>query len=239
MGDMRRPVFLGALIDVLPSCIYKTRPNGEKTEGIYNGLLTEAIGKGAYDHNGTRNAAFLKAKNVCPFPEGMRYACSHVGLDATNNPGLNRLWASEEWRKLGALAKKTPTDVMNRGAAERTRIVGVETGNDTNGARYEQVPSRDGQGRQTRATMEAMREDQGQQTTKEWRDAMAEAIAEAEAEGTMEEIEDARSLAGQGMRSRGLDGLQISFADRAAGLANTSEGGDARHARAEEDLRGK
>ena len=68
---------------------------------------------------------------------------------------------------------------------------------------------------------------------------MAEAIAEAEAEETMEEMEDARTPTIQEMYSRRLDGLYISPGDMAAGLANTSEGKDARHARAEEILRGK
>ena len=58
---------------VLPRCIDKTCPNGERTEGVYNDLLTEAIGKGAYDQNGFKNAVFLTTEGVGPYPEAMRY----------------------------------------------------------------------------------------------------------------------------------------------------------------------
>jgi len=40
MGGMRRPAFLGAILDVLPRCIDITGPNGQNTDCIYNGLLT-------------------------------------------------------------------------------------------------------------------------------------------------------------------------------------------------------
>jgi hypothetical protein len=39
MEDIRRPAFLGALLDVLPRCIDRSGPDGDKTEGIYNRLL--------------------------------------------------------------------------------------------------------------------------------------------------------------------------------------------------------
>jgi hypothetical protein len=49
MTDLRRPAFLGALLDVLPRCIDRRGPHGEETEGIYNNILTNSICRGAYD----------------------------------------------------------------------------------------------------------------------------------------------------------------------------------------------
>ena len=66
MADLRRPAFLGALLHVLPICIDKRGPNGEETEGIYSSILTNAIGRGAYDQTGHINAGFLQATNVGP-----------------------------------------------------------------------------------------------------------------------------------------------------------------------------
>ena len=107
---------------MLPRCIDRTGPNGEKTEDIYNGLLAGAIGRGACDTNGTRNATFLGASDVGPLPKAMRYAWSHVMLESAHNLGLNLLSTPEEWGKLGSLAMKNPADVRIRGAAERPRL---------------------------------------------------------------------------------------------------------------------
>ena len=126
MVGMRRTAFLGSILDVLPICIDKNGPNGEKTEGIYNDLLKEAIEKGAYDQGGTRNEGFLAANNVGPYPKAMMYAWSHGKLDATHNLGLNLLSTPEEWEKLGSLAMETPANAKNKGAAERIRVFGVE-----------------------------------------------------------------------------------------------------------------
>jgi hypothetical protein len=114
MEDIRHPAFLGALLDVLSRCIDREGPNSEKTEGIYNGLLAEAVARGAYDANGARNATFLGASNAGPYPQAMRYAWSHIRLDAAHNRGLNLMSAPEEWGKLGSLAMETPADVRNR-----------------------------------------------------------------------------------------------------------------------------
>ncbi len=102
--------------------------------------------KGAYDPNGARNAVFLKAKNVGPFPEAMRYARSHVSLDAAHNLGLKKLSTLEEWGNLGALAMETSTDVRNRGAGEMMWIAGVEMGGNTRGKRNERAQPREASG---------------------------------------------------------------------------------------------
>ena len=131
---------MGALLDVLPRCIDRAGPNGEKYEGIYSKLLSGAIGEEAYDVNKTRNANFLGAKNVRPFPEAMRYAWSHAMLDAAHNLGLNLLSAPEEWGKLGPLAMDTPADVRIIGAAERPRLTSATPGDNTSQA--SNVPGR-------------------------------------------------------------------------------------------------
>ena len=137
-------------------------PNGANTEGIYNQLLGGSIGKGAYDMNGTRNTTFMGERNVGPFPEAMRYAWSHVRIDAAHNLGLNLLPSPEEWGKLGSLAMETTSDVGNRGAAKRPRLAVMVTVDNLS-----QVDNEQG------------RPSQDHPTTQEWREAMAETIDEA------------------------------------------------------------
>jgi hypothetical protein len=108
MADLRRPAFLGALLDVLPKCIGRIGPSGEVTEGIHNNILTNAIGRGAYDQNGHKNAGFLAPTDVGPYPSAMQYAWSHTRLDAAHNIGLALLSSAEKWGKLGPLASETP-----------------------------------------------------------------------------------------------------------------------------------
>ena len=74
MVDLRNPVFMGAILDVLQRCIDRTGPIGEKTRGIYRSTLTSAIGDGANDQDGHNNAGFLEASTVGPYPKAMHYA---------------------------------------------------------------------------------------------------------------------------------------------------------------------
>ena len=52
MVDLKRPSFLGAMLDILSRCIDKKDQDGEKTKGIYNRKLTDVIGEGACDAGG-------------------------------------------------------------------------------------------------------------------------------------------------------------------------------------------
>ena len=45
-----------------------TEGNGEKVQGYYAQHLTKVIGEGAYDNEGHRNAQFMSATNVGPYP---------------------------------------------------------------------------------------------------------------------------------------------------------------------------
>ena len=141
MTHLRRPAFQGALPDVLPICIDIWGSNGEETEGIYIGISTSAIGRGAYDRSGHINVGFLKARDVGPYPREMQYAWSHTRLNATHNIGLTLLSSADEWGKLGPLANETPADVRSRGAAERRRNGVSEEGDSHRRNGY------DGQGR--------------------------------------------------------------------------------------------
>jgi hypothetical protein len=38
--DLRRPTFLGAVLDILPRCIGRRGPDGEEIQGIYLSILT-------------------------------------------------------------------------------------------------------------------------------------------------------------------------------------------------------
>ena len=121
MVDLRNPAFLGAILDVLPRCIDRTGPSGEKTRGVYNATLTEVIGEGAYDQEGHRNARFLQATTVGPFPKALQFAWQFTRLDCAHNRGVNLESAAEDWGRLGPLATDTLTDFRNREAAERKR----------------------------------------------------------------------------------------------------------------------
>ena len=66
--ETRYPTFLGALLDILQRCIDWTEDNGECIPRYYARQMTEAIGEGAYDSDGHRNALFLNATDVGPYP---------------------------------------------------------------------------------------------------------------------------------------------------------------------------
>jgi hypothetical protein len=121
MVDPINPALLGALLYVLPRCIDRTSPNGEKTRGIYSKTLTSAIGDGAYDQEGHRNAGFLQATTVGPYPKAMQYAWQFARLDSAHICGLTLESPSEEWGRLGPVAAETPADVRNRGVMERKK----------------------------------------------------------------------------------------------------------------------
>ncbi len=67
--DNRYPAFLGAMLDVLPILINKKDENGEIAPGLYPIQINISIGKGAYDTEGHRNAAFLESTEVGPYPQ--------------------------------------------------------------------------------------------------------------------------------------------------------------------------
>ena len=71
MVDLRRPAFLGAMLDIMPRCIDMKDHEGEKTKGVYSIQLTKVIGEGAYDAEGHWNARFLRANNVGTYPTSM------------------------------------------------------------------------------------------------------------------------------------------------------------------------
>jgi hypothetical protein len=75
MLGLRKPAsFMGAILDVQPRCVDRTGPNGEKTRGIYSDTLTNVIGDEAYDQEGHKNAEFLQATTVGPYPKAMQFA---------------------------------------------------------------------------------------------------------------------------------------------------------------------
>ena len=85
MVDLRKPTLLGAILNVLPRYEDQTGPNGEKTRGIYSGILTNAIGDGAYDQEGHKNVEFLQATTVGPYPKAMQFAWQYAGLDCAHS----------------------------------------------------------------------------------------------------------------------------------------------------------
>ena len=148
MADMRRHAFLGAILDILPRCIDIRGPNGEEMEGIYKSILTNSIGRGAYDQNGHMNTGFLHATCMDPYPMEMQCAWRHARQNASHNICLTLLSSADEWGRLGPLAKETPAEVRSRGAAERKRKEGTEDGDSQ---RWDGIWERRRQGGQGRA----------------------------------------------------------------------------------------
>ena len=74
MTYLRRPAFLGAILDTLWRCIDKNNkePNGELMKRVYTKPLKVTIGQGAYDAECHRYAGFLQASNMGPFPAAMQ-----------------------------------------------------------------------------------------------------------------------------------------------------------------------
>ena len=121
ISDLRRPAFLGDLLDILPKCIDHKAENGEVTRGFYAKKLTEAIGEGTYQHARHRNTRFLYAQNIGPYPEAAGTTWAYLRSDVALSYGLNLTSTLEEWGQLGALAQPTMADAKNRGADTRKR----------------------------------------------------------------------------------------------------------------------
>jgi hypothetical protein len=117
----------------------------------------------------------------------VQYAWRHARLDAAHNLGRTLLSSSDEWGKLGPLANETLDEVRNRGAAERRKPEGTNNdarrrGEDNRDARDHRERELEGHDDQTKPHSTL--------TSQEWREAMAKAIAEAEAKGTLDEFEE-------------------------------------------------
>jgi len=86
--ETRYPSFLGALLDVLPRCIDRTEDNGESIPGYYTQHLKEAIGERAYDSEGHKNAQFLNATDLGPYPGECMRAWTTARDEAMENLGF-------------------------------------------------------------------------------------------------------------------------------------------------------
>jgi hypothetical protein len=75
-------------LDVLPRCIDRTEANGKSLSGYYAQQRTEAIGEGAYDSEGHRNAQFLSATDVGPYPGECMKAWKAARDEAMENLGM-------------------------------------------------------------------------------------------------------------------------------------------------------
>ena len=121
--ELRRPAFSGALLDIFPKCIDIIEANGEIAREFYAQKLMDAIGKGAYDHNGHRSYNFLRSNQIGPYAHECLRAWKHTRLDVVFSYGLNIMSRPEEWRKSGPLAHPTLSDVTNRGATYTVRRI--------------------------------------------------------------------------------------------------------------------
>ena len=72
-------------MDILPRCIDITDSHGETHPRYYAHQLIETIGRGAYDCEGHKNAKFLEATQVGPFPEACGRVWTHVRQEAIEN----------------------------------------------------------------------------------------------------------------------------------------------------------
>ena len=84
------------------------------------------IGEGGYDSEGHRNAQFLEATDVGPYPEECGKAWIAVRNEAMENLGMRDDAEQDGWEKMGQLAEPTPADAMNTGATKRKRRRGEE-----------------------------------------------------------------------------------------------------------------
>ena len=82
---------------MLPRCIDTTEANGESVPGYYAQQLTEAIGEGAYDNEGHRNAQFLNATDVGPYPGECVRAWKATRDEALENLGMRDDPDKEGW----------------------------------------------------------------------------------------------------------------------------------------------
>jgi hypothetical protein len=119
--ETRYPSFLGALLDILPRCIDRTEDNCECIPRYYTQQLTEALGEGAYASDGHRNARFLNATDVGPYPGECMKAWKAPRDQAMETIRLRDDPKQEGWEKMGPLADPTPPNAKNRGAADRKK----------------------------------------------------------------------------------------------------------------------
>jgi hypothetical protein len=117
--ETRYPTFLGALLEVLPRCIDMTEAKGEKVHGYYAQLKTL--------NEVNRNAQFLNATNVGPYPDECTRARKATRNEALQNLGLRDDPDQEGWEKMEPLADPTPTNAKNRGATDKRRRRGDES----------------------------------------------------------------------------------------------------------------
>ncbi len=191
--DLRYPAFLGALLHILPRCIDRKDTSGEITRGTYTDQLTAAIGEGAFDEAGHRNARFLEATEVGPYPREMQRAWSTMREEARNNYGISEADQEDEANKrMGPLVEPTPAGVRNRGAAERKKTYNrepqpqeerqsVPSGNNVHRARTEE-------------------EEESQEDMDDLMAAVAGAISQAEREAAKEQKEPNLDLSEEGGR---------------------------------------
>jgi len=113
-------------LDVLQRCIAMTEANRESVPGYYAQQLTEAIGEGAYDSEGHKNAQFLNATDVGPYLSECTRACKATRDEAIQNLGIKDDPDQKGWDKMGPLADPKPANEKNRGAVDRNKRRGEE-----------------------------------------------------------------------------------------------------------------
>ena len=102
---LRRPAFVGALLDVLPAFIDRVDPEDGSVPGLYHEQLKDLIQEGAYDEGGHRQTHFLSTDN--PYAAALATAWTDL-RDATRALRGGNAAATE----LGPLAKPTPADAI-------------------------------------------------------------------------------------------------------------------------------
>jgi len=186
MTNLRRPAFLGAILDILPRCIGRKGPNEKLAKRVYIKQLTNAVGREAYGAEGHRNAGFLQADNLGPFPTAMHNAWQYTRLEAGHNHGLTLASSPEEWGRLGPLAE--PTAARNREASERKKSRATQGTEDMTNM----VPNREPRGDVEERAIETggtMPKEPMNNTTQEWQEVTAEVMDD------MDEEEEGRRVA--------------------------------------------
>ncbi len=82
------------------------------------------IGEGAYDSGGHRNAQFLSATNVGPYPGACMRAWKSTRDEAMRNLGLRNDSEQDGWKKIGPLAHPTLANARNRSSGEKEKKKG-------------------------------------------------------------------------------------------------------------------
>ena len=116
--DLRRPAFVGALLDILPKCIDRVDPNADEgtvIRGAYHTQLKDAIGEGAYDPLGHRQEQFLASDHLGPYPEAFKRAWQTMHEEARANAGLSTESSQGTLQnELGCLADPDPARARGR-----------------------------------------------------------------------------------------------------------------------------